>query len=46
MRFADEDVWLTQKKLAEMYDTTQQKIALHTKSIYADSELTDEATHK
>lgn len=29
VRFADEDVWLTQGQLAEIYDTTQQNIALH-----------------
>ena len=46
VRFADEDVWLTQGQLAEIYDTTQQNIALHIKNIYADNELTDETTHK
>lgn len=46
VRFADEDVWLTQGQLAEIYDTTQQNIALHIKNIYADNELADEATHK
>lgn len=46
VRFANEDVWLTQGQLAEIYDTTQQNIALHIKNIYADGELTDEATHK
>lgn len=46
VRFADEDVWITQGQLAEIYDTTQQNIALHIKNIYADNELTDEATHK
>ena len=46
VRFADEDVWLTQGQLAEIYDTTQQNIALHIRNIYADKELADEATHK
>ncbi|MBO1362810.1 virulence RhuM family protein [Prevotella sp. A2931] len=46
VRFSDEDVWLTQGQLAEIYDTTQQNIALHIKNIYADNELADEATHK
>ena len=46
VRFADEDVWLTQSQLAEIYATTQQNIALHIKNIYADNELSDEATHK
>ena len=46
VRFTDEDVWITQGQLAEIYDTTQQNIALHIKNIYADNEMTDEATHK
>ena len=47
VRFSDEDVWLTQAQLAEIYDTTQQNIALHIKNIYSDGELVDcPATHK
>ena len=46
VRFADEDVWLTQAQLAEIYDTTQQNIALHIKNIYTNGELQEEATHK
>ena len=46
VRFADEDVWLTQAQLAEIYNTTQQNISLHQKGIYADGELDDAATHK
>jgi len=46
VRFADEDVWLTQAQLAEIYNTTQQNISLHQKGIYADGELDEEATHK
>ena len=46
-RFADEDVWLTQAQLAEIYDTTQQNISLHLQGIYGDQELDDdERTHK
>jgi len=46
-RFADEDVWLTQAQLAEIYDTTQQNISLHLQGIYGDKELDDdERTHK
>ncbi|MEC4272186.1 virulence RhuM family protein [Adlercreutzia sp. R25] len=43
--FSDEDVWLTQDQLAEVYQTTQQNISQHVRSIYADGEL-PEATHK
>ena len=46
VRFADEDVWLTQNQLAEIYDTTQQNIALHIKNIYADGELSEKRTYK
>ena len=46
VRFAEEDVWLTQAQLAEIYSTTQQNISLHQKGIYADGELDEEATHK
>ena len=45
VRFADEDLWLTQNQLAEIYDTTQQNIALHIANIYKDEELS-EGTHK
>ncbi|MDR1923900.1 MAG: hypothetical protein LBQ66_05965 [Planctomycetaceae bacterium] len=46
VRFADEDVWLTQKQIAEIYDTTQQNISRHIESILKDDELPEEATHK
>ena len=44
--FADEDVWLTQEQLAQIYATTQQNVSQHVKCVYADGELSDEATHK
>ena len=46
VRFADEDLWLTQNQLAEIYCTTQQNISLHIENIYKDEELTPMATHK
>ncbi len=46
VRFADEDVWLTQNQLAEIYETTQQNISLHIENIYSDGELEREPTHK
>ena len=45
-RFADDDVWLTQQQLAEIYETSQQNISLHLKTIYEDGELLKEATYK
>ena len=46
VRFADEDIWLTQNQIAELYDTTQQNISQHIDGIYNDGELDIEATHK
>ena len=34
VRFAEDDVWLTQKQLAEVYATSQQNISLHIDNIY------------
>ena len=45
-RFADDDVWLAQQQLAEIYETSQQNISLHIKTIYEDGELLKEATYK
>ena len=33
VRFADEDLWLTQNQLAEIYCTTQENISMHVKNI-------------
>jgi hypothetical protein len=46
VRFEDEDLWLTQKQLAEIYDTTQQNVSQHIDGIIQDGELLDGATHK
>lgn len=46
VRFADEDVWVTQVQLAELYDTTRQNIGQHIENIYKDEELPREATIK
>ena len=46
VRFADEDVWVTQNQLAEIYNTTQQNISLHIDTIYKDAELPEASTHK
>ena len=46
VRFADEDVWLTQEQLATIYNTTQQNISQHVLNIYEDKELDEEPTHK
>lgn len=46
VRFAEEDVWVTQVQLAEIYDTTRQNIGQHIENIYTDGELPREATIK
>lgn len=46
VRFSDEDVWLTQAQLAEIYDTTQENISMHIKNIYKDAELQADRTYK
>lgn len=46
MRYQDENIWLTQRMMAELYDVTTAAINQHIKKIYDDSELTPEATIK
>ena len=42
--FMDETFWLTQSGMAELFACTTDNISLHLKNIYADCELTPEAT--
>lgn len=46
VRFADEDLWLTQAQLAEIYDTTKQNISQHIENILSDGELDIKRTVK
>ena len=46
VRFAEEDLWLTQNQLAEIYCTTRENITMHINNIYKDSELTTDSTSK
>ncbi len=46
MRYEDENIWLTQKMIAALYDVSVQNIGQHIKKIYDDGELTQEATIK
>ena len=46
VRFSNEDVWLTQNQLAEIYDTTQENISMYIKNIYEDKELDENRTYK
>ena len=44
MRYEDENIWLTQKMMANLYDVALPTINEHIKKIYADSELEEKAT--
>lgn len=46
VRYEDENIWLTQKMMAALYDVTKQTISQHINRIYADDELIPEATVK
>lgn len=39
MRYEDENIWLTQKMMATLYDVDVRTINEHIKKIYSDSEL-------
>lgn len=44
--FTDETVWLTQKRMAELFQTTPQNITLHLKNIFEEDELQEDTTCK
>ena len=44
--YAEENIWLTQKKMAELFGTTPQNITQHLKNIYVKSEADQTATCK
>ncbi len=44
VRYEDENIWLTQKMMAVLYDVGLPTINEHIKKIYTDNELTEEAT--
>ena len=46
MRYEDENIWLTQKMMATLYDVSVPAINQQLKRIFADNELTREATVK
>lgn len=43
VRFADEDVWLTQAQLVEIYQSSKSNISEHLTNIFADKELEQDA---
>ena len=46
MIYENENIWLTQKMMATLYNVSTSAINQHLKTIYADSELQEEATIK
>jgi len=46
VRLENETVWMTQKAIAELYQTTPQNITLHIKNIYEEGELEENSTCK
>ena len=46
VRIEGEMIWLTQKLMAELFDTTPQNITLHLKNIYEEGELKESSTCK
>ena len=44
--YAEENIWLNQKKMAELFDTTTQNITQHLKNIYAENEADQVVTCK
>jgi len=43
-RFEDENIWLTQRQIVELFQTAKSTVSEHIKNIYADGELSSEAT--
>ena len=46
LRYEDENIWLTQKLMAELYGVTVAAISQHLKTIFTDGELEPDATIK
>ena len=40
----DENIWLTQKNMAELFDCSSDNISLHLQHIYDDGDLSENAT--
>ncbi|MFH0799803.1 MAG: hypothetical protein V2A66_06435 [Pseudomonadota bacterium] len=42
--FAEENIWLTQKKMAELFDCSTDNVSLHLKNIYKENEVDQKST--
>jgi prophage maintenance system killer protein len=46
VRLERDTVWLTQRQMSELFETTPENVLMHLKNIYADGELEEPATAK
>jgi len=46
VRLEDENVWLTQNAIAELFDTTRNNITMHIKNIFNEGELEERLVSK
>ena len=46
VHFKDESVWLTQRQMAEVFQSTPQNIVMHLRNVFSSKELEAEATSK
>ena len=46
VRLEDENVWLTQNSMAELFDTTRNNITMHIKNIFEEGELQENSVSK
>ena len=46
VRLEDENVWLTQNAMAELFDTTRNNITIHIKNIFEEGELEESSVSK
>ena len=46
MRYQDENIWLTQKMMAALYDVSVQNIGQHIKKVFDDAELSPDRVIK
>ena len=46
VRLEDENVWLTQNSMAELFDTTRNNMTMHIRNIFEEGELQENAVSK
>ena len=46
VKIIEDDIWLTQNQIADIYKTTQENISIHIKNVYKDNELNLDSTNK